>query len=49
MPPIRVVVLLVEPVVAYDAAIPAQVFGQALTTAGERLYDVALATTTAEP
>ena len=40
---IRVVVLLAEPVVAYDAAIPAQVLGQATSSTGERLYDVVLA------
>jgi transcriptional regulator GlxA family with amidase domain len=43
MPPIRVVVLLVEPVVAYDAAIPAQVLGEAAAVNGQRLYDVKLA------
>ncbi|WP_148616167.1 GlxA family transcriptional regulator [Nocardioides rubriscoriae] len=43
MPVTRVVVLLVEPVVAYDAAIPAQVLGQARSATDERLYDVALA------
>lgn len=40
---IRVVVLLVEPVVAYDAAIPAQVLGAVAGQSGQLLYDVKLA------
>ncbi len=39
----RVVVLLLEPVVGYDAVIPPQVFGQAESNDGRPLYDVAMA------
>ena len=39
----RVVVLLLEPVIGYDAVIPPQVFGQAEGPAGRPLYDVAMA------
>jgi transcriptional regulator GlxA family with amidase domain len=39
----RVVVLLLEPVVGYDAVIPPQVFGQAESDDGRPLYDVAMA------
>ncbi len=42
-PPVRVVVLLVEPVVAYDASIPPQVLAQATSPTAGRLYDVVLA------
>jgi transcriptional regulator GlxA family with amidase domain len=38
----RVVVLLLEPVVGYDAVIPPQVFGQAESRDGRPLYDVAM-------
>src|SRR5918999_4460679 len=39
----RVVVLLLEPVVGYDAVIPPQVFGQAADAKGRPFYDVAMA------
>jgi transcriptional regulator GlxA family with amidase domain len=39
----RVVVLLVEPVIGYDAVIPPQVFGQAADADGRPLYDIAMA------
>jgi transcriptional regulator GlxA family with amidase domain len=45
----RVVVLLLEPVVGYDAVIPPQVFGQAEDDAGEPLYDVTMATLDGRP
>lgn len=39
----RVVVLLLEPVVGYDAVIPPQVFGEAESSDGRPVYDVAMA------
>jgi transcriptional regulator GlxA family with amidase domain len=45
----RVVVLLLEPVIGYDAVIPPQVFGQAAGPDGEPLYDVLLASLDGEP
>lgn len=45
----RVVVLLVEPVVGYDAVIPPQVFGQAEGDDGRPLYDVAMASLDGRP
>lgn len=39
----RVVVLLLEPVVGFDAAIPPQLFGSAVTAEGERCYEVVVA------
>jgi transcriptional regulator GlxA family with amidase domain len=39
----RVVVLLLEPVIGYDAVIPPQVFGEAEAPDGAPLYDVAMA------
>jgi transcriptional regulator GlxA family with amidase domain len=39
----RVVVLLLEPVIGYDAVIPPQVFGQAAGPDGQKLYEVLLA------
>ncbi len=47
--PHRVVVLLLEPVIGYDAVIPPQVFGQAAGPDGEPLYDVALASLDGRP
>lgn len=45
----RVVVLLVEPVVAYDATIPAEVLGAAVDDDGRPLYSVALASPDGRP
>lgn len=45
----KVVVLLAEPVVGYDAVIPAQVLGQAASPAGEPLYEVALVSPDGSP
>lgn len=45
----RVVVLLVEPVIGYDAVIPPQVFGQAAGDDGQPLYDVAMASLDGRP
>jgi transcriptional regulator GlxA family with amidase domain len=39
----RVVVLLLEPAIGYDAAIPVQMFGEAVDEAGEPLYVVTMA------
>ena len=47
--PHRVVVLLLEPVVGYDAVIPPHVFGEAVNDAGEPLYDVAMASLDGRP
>jgi len=47
--PHRVVVLLLEPVIGYDAVIPPQVLGEAVGTGGEPLYDVAMATLDGSP
>ncbi|MCH5642999.1 GlxA family transcriptional regulator [Gordonia sp. ABSL49_1] len=44
-----VVVLLVPPVVGFDATIPPLIFGQATDDAGRRLYDVTLASLGSEP
>lgn len=41
--PHRVVVLLLEPLIGYDAVIPAQLLGEATDAAGLRLYDVTMA------
>ncbi|HEU5265757.1 MAG TPA: helix-turn-helix domain-containing protein [Jatrophihabitans sp.] len=45
----RVVVLLLAPVVGFDAAIPPQLFGGARAANGERLYEVTTAGITADP
>jgi transcriptional regulator GlxA family with amidase domain len=45
----RVVVLLLEPVIGYDAVIPPQVLGQAAGPDGEPLYDVQLASLDGRP
>ncbi|HET9419714.1 MAG TPA: helix-turn-helix domain-containing protein [Nocardioides sp.] len=45
----RVVVLLLEPVIGYDAVIPPQVFGQAEGPDGAPLYDVAMASLDGRP
>jgi transcriptional regulator GlxA family with amidase domain len=39
----RVVVLLLEPAIGYDAVIPVQMFGEAVDDAGRPLYDVTMA------
>jgi transcriptional regulator GlxA family with amidase domain len=39
----RVVVLLLEPAIGFDAVIPVQLFGEAVDEAGRRLYDVTMA------
>lgn len=39
----RVVVLLLEPLIGYDAVIPAQLLGQATDSDGRALYDVTMA------
>ena len=41
--PHRVVVLLLEPLIGYDAVIPAQLLGEATDARGQRLYDVTMA------
>src|SRR5690349_24131426 len=41
--PHRVVVLLLEPSIGYDAVIPVQLFGEAVDDRGRRLYDVTMA------
>ncbi len=41
--PHRVVVLLLEPLIGYDAVIPAQLLGEAVDDAGRHLYDVTMA------
>src|SRR5688572_20549203 len=45
----RVVVLLLEPVIGYDAVIPPQVFGQAAGPDGQKLYEVLLASLDGQP
>ena len=45
----RVVVLLLEPVVGYDAVIPSHVLGEAVGDTGEPLYDVAMASLDGQP
>lgn len=45
----EVVVLLVPPVIGYDAVIPPQVFGEATTADGDPLYRVRLATADGAP
>ena len=45
----RVVVLLLEPVIGYDAVIPPQVFGQAEGPDGAPLYDVVMASLDGRP
>lgn len=45
----RVVVLLLEPVIGYDAVIPPQVFGEAEASDGAPLYDVAMASLDGRP
>jgi transcriptional regulator GlxA family with amidase domain len=47
--PHRVVVLLLEPVIGYDAVIPPQILGQARADDGAALYDVAMASLDGEP
>ena len=41
--PHRVVVLLLEPLIGYDAVIPAQLLGEAVDLSGQPLYDVTMA------
>ena len=41
--PHRVVVLLLEPLIGYDAVIPAQLLGEAKDADGRPLYDVTMA------
>ena len=45
----RVVVLMLEPVIGYDAVIPPQVFGQAEGPDGAPLYDVTMASLDGRP
>lgn len=47
--PHRVAVLLIPPVVGYDAAIPPQFLGSARGLAGERLYDVRMVSLDGQP
>src|SRR5690242_13897384 len=47
--PHRVAVLLLPPVVGYDATIPPQFLGTARGSAGERLYDVRMVTLDGRP
>ena len=47
--PHRVVVLLLEPVIGYDAVIAPQVLGEAADTEGRPLYDVAMASLDGRP
>src|SRR3954447_14648595 len=47
--PHRVVVLLLAPVIGYDATIPPQVLGSATSADGTPLYDVRLASLDGEP
>src|ERR1700745_3645032 len=47
--PPRVAVLLLPPVVGYDATIPPQFLGTARGTAGERLYDVRMVSLDGRP
>lgn len=48
-PPHRVVVLLVPPVIGYDATIPPQVFGSARDSEGRQLYATHLASVDGSP
>jgi len=45
----RVVVLLLEPAIGYDAVIPVQLLGEAVDDAGRPLYDVTMASLDGEP
>ncbi len=47
--PHRVVVLLLEPLIGYDAVIPAQLLGEAKDDRGHRLYDVTMASLDGAP
>jgi len=47
--PHRVVVLLLEPLIGYDAVIPAQLLGEATDSQGRRLYDVTMASLDGAP
>jgi transcriptional regulator GlxA family with amidase domain len=47
--PHRVVVLLLPPVIGFDAAIPPQLFGSARDESGQPLYEVVMAGLTADP
>jgi transcriptional regulator GlxA family with amidase domain len=47
--PHRVVVLLLEPLIGYDAVIPAQLLGEAKDAAGLPLYDVTMASLDGAP
>ena len=47
--PHRVAVLLLAPVIGYDATIPPQVLGEATAPDGSQLYDVRLASVDGEP
>ena len=47
--PHRVVVLLLEPLIGYDAVIPAQLLGEAKDAAGHPLYDVSMASLDGAP
>jgi transcriptional regulator GlxA family with amidase domain len=47
--PHRVVVLLLEPLIGYDAVIPAQLLGEARDDAGHALYDVTMASLDGAP
>ena len=49
MTPHRVAVLLLPPVIGYDAAIPPQVLGSATDAGDQPLYDVRLASLSGEP
>ena len=45
----RVVVLLLEPAIGYDAVIPVQLLGEAVDDAGRPLYDVTMASLDGQP
>ena len=45
----RVVVLLLEPAIGYDAVIPVQLLGEAVDAAGRPLYDVTMASLDGRP
>jgi transcriptional regulator GlxA family with amidase domain len=47
--PHRVVVLLLEPLIGYDAVIPAQLLGEAKDAGGHPLYDVTMASLDGRP
>ena len=47
--PHRVAVLLLAPVIGYDATIPPQLLGEATSSDGTRLYDVRMASLDGEP